>query len=77
MAYEPKPDELGALWVRTGTKGEYMSGKINGVDVVCFRNRSDNPKAPTWKVLKSQPKASTPAPAPEHAPDLTDDDIQF
>lgn len=50
------PDELGALWVRSSAKGEYMTGEINGVKVVCFPNRSDNPKAPKWRVLKSKPR---------------------
>ena len=53
---EKNPDELGALWVRTGGKGEYMTGEINGVKVVCFPNKSDNPKAPAWRVLKSKPR---------------------
>ena len=62
------PNELGALWLREGPKGEYMTGEVNGVKVVCFRNRSDNPKAPTWRVLKSQPKAAAP---------IADDDQPF
>ena len=53
---EKNPDELGALWVKSGAKGEYMTGTINGQPVVCFRNKSDNPKAPAWRVLKSKPK---------------------
>ena len=50
------PNEIGALWAKQGNKGEYMTGTINGVKVVCFRNTSDNEKAPTWRVLKSQPR---------------------
>jgi hypothetical protein len=52
--------ELGALWSKSGAQGEYLTGEINGVKVVCFRNKkaADNPKAPTWRVLKSKPKAS-------------------
>lgn len=50
------PDELGALWVRSSAKGDYMTGEIAGQSVVCFRNKSDNPKAPAWRVLKSKPK---------------------
>jgi hypothetical protein len=33
-----------------------MTGTINGQDVVCFANTSDNPKAPQWRVMKSKPK---------------------
>jgi hypothetical protein len=52
---EKNPDELGALWQRTGAKGDYLTGTVNGVPVVCFRNKSDNPKAPAWRVLKAKP----------------------
>lgn len=57
MAFEKDPDEIGALWVKSGRKGEYMTGEIGGVKVVLFKNgnkRSD--KAPDWRVLKSRPK---------------------
>lgn len=60
MAYEKKPNELGALWLKNGARGEYMTGTIDiaGVptDVVCFRVDSQNPKAPTWRVSKSTPR---------------------
>lgn len=52
-------DELGALWLRSGAKGDYMTGEIDGVKVVCFPNKSDNPKAPQWRVLKSKPRESS------------------
>ena len=57
MAFAKDPDELGALWLKTGRKGDYMTGEINGVKVVCFKNgnkRSD--KSPDWRVMKSKPK---------------------
>ena len=57
------PNEIGALWLKSGSKGEYMTGTINGVAVVCFRNKSDNEKAPQWRVLKSQPRDAKPEPA--------------
>jgi len=53
---EKNPDELGALWIKSGPKGEYLTGEVSGVKVVCFKNKSDNPKAPAWRVLKSKPK---------------------
>ena len=54
---EKNPDELGALWLRRGRKGEFLSGQIDGVgDVICFPVDSDNPKAPAWRVLKSKPR---------------------
>lgn len=56
MAFEKDPNEIGCLWSRTGGKGEFLSGKIGDQDVICFRVKSMNPKAPTWRVLKSTPK---------------------
>ena len=56
MPFERNPDDLGALWRKTGSKGEYLTGEINDIKVVCFPNRSDNPKAPAWRVLRSKPK---------------------
>jgi uncharacterized protein (DUF736 family) len=67
----PPREEIGSLWARTTANGEdYLSGEVNGVRVVCFRNKSDNPKAPMWRVLKEKPLP--PAPAP-----VTDADIPF
>ncbi len=52
------PNELGALWLKTSSLGDYMTGTINGVAVVVFKNdRKDaGSKQPDWRVLKSQPK---------------------
>jgi hypothetical protein len=75
MAFEKNPDDLGALWSKTGGKGEYLTGEVNGVKVVCFRNTSDNPKAPTWRVMKSKPaqnRVDGTAPTP-----VSDSDIGF
>ena len=51
---EKDPNELGALWVKSGPKGEYMTGEISGVRVVVFRNVKKSDKAPDWRVLKAQ-----------------------
>lgn len=63
--------ELGALWLRTSAKGDYMTGtiKIDGteIQVVCFRNKSDNAKAPTWRVLKSKPRDESAPRQPHNA----------
>jgi uncharacterized protein (DUF736 family) len=52
------PDELGALWMKSGSKGEYMTGTINGQAVVVFKNdrKEAGSKQPDWRVLKSKPK---------------------
>ncbi len=52
-----KEDELGALWLKTSAKGDYLTGKINGVDVVVFQNSyKTESKHPDWRVFKSQPR---------------------
>jgi hypothetical protein len=52
------PDELGALWEKTGARGDYMTGTINGQPVVVFKNDRKEPwsKQPDWRVLKSKPR---------------------
>lgn len=60
MAFEKDPNEIGALWVKEGRKGPYMTGTINGEKVVLFKNGNKNSeKSPDWRVLKSQPKPET------------------
>ena len=58
MPHEKNPDELGSLWSQTGAKGEYLTGTIDGVKVVCFRNDRATPenKQPAWRVLRSKPR---------------------
>lgn len=55
------PNEIGALWIRTGPKGQYMTGSItvNGeaIKIVCFPNNfKKEERHPDWRVLISQPK---------------------
>ncbi len=74
------PNELGALWQETGARGEYMTGTINGVKVICFKNDKKKPgsKAPDWRVLKSTPKAeAAPVAHPPARTPITDDEIPF
>lgn len=66
---EKDPNEVGALWVKTGKKGEYLTGTVNGLDVICFPITSDNPKAPAWRVLRSVPKSELPPPTRRPEPD--------
>lgn len=76
MAFEKDPDELGALWLKSGAKGDYMTGEINGVKVVCFKPLKGGEKAPTWRVMKSKPReemAHGVAPVSQ----LTDQDVPF
>jgi hypothetical protein len=78
------PDEIGALWEKRSGNKEYMSGLVNGQEVVCFRNKfaTDENRQPQWRVMKSRPKgerSSAPAAAVDRsraeAPD--DADIPF
>lgn len=77
MSYQKPDDEIGALWEREGAKGTYMTGEINGERIVCFRNKSQSPKAPTWKVLKSKPKDEPRQSQVDDVQAPTDDDIPF
>ena len=62
MAYERDPNELGALWEKSSAKGPYMTGTINGVAVVLFRNgHKKSEKQPDWRVLKAKPREDKPA----------------
>lgn len=72
---EKNPDEIGALWIKTGARGDYMTGTINGEPVVLFKNDRKTGKQPDWRVLKSKPKDARTAPAATGA--VTSDDIPF
>ena len=72
---EKNPDELGALWIKTSPKGDYMTGTINGVAVVVFRNERKTGQQPDWRVLKSRPRTDAAPVAPSHPVDV--DDIAF
>lgn len=52
------PNELGALWQKSSAKGDYMTGTVNGVAVVLFRNKykQNGDKQPDWRVFKSAPR---------------------
>lgn len=52
------PNELGALWIKTSARGEYMTGTINGQAVVIFKNdrKAEGSKQPDWRVMKPKPK---------------------
>ncbi len=71
---QQNPDELGALWEKSGGKGPYMTGTIGGQRVVVFKNGNKNSdKAPDWRVMKAKPREDE---APAAAP-FTDRDVPF
>lgn len=75
MTRNEDPNEIGVLWEKTGSKGPYFTGTIDGQRVVVFKNghkRSD--KAPDWRVLRAKPREQQ-----EEAliDPRTDDDVAF
>ena len=84
--------EIGSLWTRTSKAGnEFLSGhvEINGkkVGVMVFTNRSDNPKAPAYRIFEDDfvpgqktassgpAKKTNPVPAKKKAPVVQNDDF--
>lgn len=64
MPFKKDPNELGCAWEKTGTKGPYMTGKleIEGIEypIVLFKNgNKKSPKAPDWRILRAQPKSDS------------------
>lgn len=56
----PNENELGALWIKHSARGEYMTGTVQGIKVVVFKNeRKTSDKAPDWRILKSTPRDSS------------------
>jgi hypothetical protein len=53
---DDKRDELGALWEQTNSRGTYLSGTINGVRVVAFKNdkKVAGDKQPVYRVLRAK-----------------------
>lgn len=73
-----KEDELGALWLKDGKNGKYMSGRIeiNGekINIVVFKNTyKEKENQPDYKILRSRPKTD----APQQTADTFEDDIPF
>ena len=56
MAFQRDENELGSLWIKSGSKGEYMTGTINGQEVVVWRNDRKTGNQPDWRVMKSKPR---------------------
>jgi hypothetical protein len=61
--YKKDPDEVGAIWVKQGAQGEYLSLSMNGQYFVAFKNKfKKEAKHPDWVIKKSKPK---PEPRPD------------
>lgn len=59
------PNEIGALWIKSGARGEFLTGNVNGEKIVAFKNtRKTAENQPDYRILKSQPRDSQPAARP-------------
>lgn len=65
------PNEIGALWEKSGKSGKYYTGEINGERVVVFPVNRKHDRSPAFRVLKSV-QGGAPAAAPRK-----DEDIPF
>lgn len=77
---ERDPNEIGALWEKSGRNGTYFTGKIGDQPVVIFKNgnKREGSNAPDWRVLKPQKQEPKGAAMPtEPVADVTDDSIPF
>ena len=78
-------NQIGSLWVKTGAKGEWLSGNVLGQNVVVFRNsrKPEGSNQPDFRILKARPKPDATATRAKYAEaqaargPVTDDEIQF
>ena len=70
--------ELGALWLKEGKSGKFLSGNIGGQEVVVYKNDKyeEGGKAPYYRVYKSKPLDQA-KPAEKKAEKAASDDIPF
>lgn len=55
-------EKIGALWIKDGKQGKFMSGIIGGKPVLVFKNtRKNSPKHPDYEVFKGQSRDELPA----------------
>jgi hypothetical protein len=53
----PNEDKIGALWVQSSPRGDYMTGEINGQKIVVFTNGyKQSAKHPDYVIYKSKPR---------------------
>jgi hypothetical protein len=89
---EQKDEKVGALWTKTSSRGEFMTGNIelkpeqiaelqsNGgkMSVVVFRNQRKSGKQPDWAMLKARPRAEAqPNGMAWQGKPMTDEDVPF
>lgn len=88
MSEQKQDDKVGALWIKSSARGEFMTGNIelkpeqiaelqaNGgkLAVVVFRNDRKTGKQPDWQMLKAKPRTET---AQDQRAPMTDMDVPF
>lgn len=71
MSEQKQDEKVGALWAKSSSRGEFMTGNIemtpeqiaelqaNGgkMSVVVFRNERKTGKQPDWAMFKARPRA--------------------
>jgi uncharacterized protein (DUF736 family) len=77
-----KENELGALWLKDGKNGKYMSGKLTTpggeeLNVVVFKNNYKKDNQPDYRILKSEPKGASNAQEQAVKDVFEDDSIPF
>ena len=64
--YKKDPDEAGAIWIKEGASGEYLSISIGDERYVAFKNKfKKEAKHPDWIVKRSKPREQPPEPTGE------------
>jgi uncharacterized protein (DUF736 family) len=60
MPFEKDPNEIGALWVHDGNKGQWFSGSVTvggtTTKIVIFATNAKGEKAPTHRILIAKKK---------------------
>jgi len=55
-------DKIGALWIKTSVKGDFLSGNIEidgkKIPIVCFKNtlKKEGENTPDYNILISKPR---------------------
>jgi uncharacterized protein (DUF736 family) len=62
MAWEKDPNEVGAVWKKTGAKGEYLSINFKGEWFVAFATKSkgQSGKGPDYRIMIQKPREQMP-----------------
>lgn len=73
---------IGALWIKTGNKGEYWTGNIELEDgtkqnVIVFRNTYKKDNQPDFRIYKQKPKEQKEEFIPNDEEVMATEDLPF